>query len=293
MIISIGHIICDIYAYDEDSYLAIEADPLLNTDRYNCKKFLGGKAANVAQAASMVSDRVHISCSLGNDKIGKNIKSTLLKSGIGFVESVETEGGTDCIVYKRYEFDEEGCYLDFGSNKLYTLKNPDSYKCTSGDYIVMHNTAPRKDMHEFLGKVRKMGVKTAYTPSPDTAGLTDDFFCNIDYLFMNLDEADIIRSGSGKGLDMKEYFLYLSGLYKNTIAITMGAKGVLAFREGVCTHKDCHAVETVDCVGAGDSLLGTTIGLLSNGYDFPEALNHGITVATRKCTLEGAQGIQI
>ncbi|MDV3104554.1 carbohydrate kinase family protein [Thermococcus waiotapuensis] len=74
---------------------------------------------------------------------------------------------------------------------------------------------------------------------------------------------------------------------KNVI-LSMGSKGVIALtEEGRYIRVPAEKAELVDPTGAGDSLLGTVLAKLSQGYDMEEAIRSGVKVASKVVSAEG------
>ena len=71
-----------------------------------------------------------------------------------------------------------------------------------------------------------------------------------------------------------------------TVVLTRGADGAVAFRAGVSIERRGHAVETVDRVGAGDAFVaGLVWGLLDGSLEL--GLERGLAMSALKMTLHG------
>ena len=72
-----------------------------------------------------------------------------------------------------------------------------------------------------------------------------------------------------------------------TVVITRGATGSLAYTDGRVVEQGVLDSETVDAIGTGDAFVGGVLAELLAGSDIEQALQYGAATASLKRTVEG------
>jgi 2-dehydro-3-deoxygluconokinase len=72
-----------------------------------------------------------------------------------------------------------------------------------------------------------------------------------------------------------------------TVVLTLGDAGSLAWHDGETHRQPAYAAETRDPVGTGDAFVGGFLAHRLDGGSIPEALDYGSATAALKRTLDG------
>jgi sulfofructose kinase len=89
--------------------------------------------------------------------------------------------------------------------------------------------------------------------------------------------------------DSRAALVHLGRTASNWVAVTMGAKGVLCFRDGVIHHVPGFVVEAVDTLAAGDVWHGAFALALAEGQSELPAIRFASATAALKCTRFGGR----
>ena len=92
------------------------------------------------------------------------------------------------------------------------------------------------------------------------------------------------------GLSPKEACLYYAEKGVQTVCVTMGEKGSIAYKNGVFTEAAAASVNVIDSTGAGDNFHGAFLYCLSRGWEMELTLNFCNTFSGLTCG--GMGGIQ-
>ncbi len=91
------------------------------------------------------------------------------------------------------------------------------------------------------------------------------------------------------GLSPKEACLYYAGKGVETVCVTMGEKGSIAYQNGEFTEAEAVAVDVVDSTGAGDNFHGAFLYCLMQGWEMDLTLNFCNTFAGLTCAGMGGR----
>ena len=72
-----------------------------------------------------------------------------------------------------------------------------------------------------------------------------------------------------------------------TVVLTLGDAGSLAWHDGETHRQPAYAAETRDPVGTGDAFVGGFLAHRLDGGSIPEALDYGSATAALKRTFDG------
>jgi len=95
------------------------------------------------------------------------------------------------------------------------------------------------------------------------------------------------NNGSAKDVEQKAWDIFT--LTRQSVVVTLGAKGTLAVHNNTLLTVPALAISPVDTVGAGDAFTGAFTAALDRGETFPVALRWGSVAGGLACLETGAQ----
>ena len=247
--------------------------------RYGLKKrACGGSAANTIIGASYFGAKTFYTCNVANDEAGDFYVADLKAAGV----DTNMDGGRDngvtgkCLVMVTPDAERTmNTYLGITSD-LHE-KHINEAALASADYVYIEGYLVTSDTSRAAAirvreLARKHGVKIAMTFSDPAMvqffkdGLLEMLGDGVDLLFCNEQEAMLLA-----GSDNLDDAIVTLKKYARTFAVTLGAKGALAF-DGQQLHTIApHPVKAIDSNGAGDMFAGAFLYAITHGYDFAAA----------------------
>ena len=247
--------------------------------RYGLKKrACGGSAANTIIGASYFGAKTFYTCNVANDEAGDFYVADLKAAGV----DTNMDGGRDngvtgkCLVMVTPDAERTmNTYLGITSD-LHE-KHINEAALASADYVYIEGYLVTSDTSRAAAirvreLARKNGVKIAMTFSDPAMvqffkdGLLEMLGDGVDLLFCNEQEAMLLA-----GSDNLDDAIVTLKKYARTFAVTLGAKGALAF-DGQQLHTIApHPVKAIDSNGAGDMFAGAFLYAITHGYDFAAA----------------------
>lgn len=182
----------------------------------------------------------------------------------------------------------ENCILLYGgANITVTPEQVDEVldRFSAGDWLVLQNEINL--LPQIVAKARQKGLTIALNASP-VEGLNKDFpLHEIDYLFVNEEEACSLAQALpyDRALDV-----LAQGYPSMTVVCTLGREGATVRRGNRSVHQKAIPAKAVDTTGAGDTFLGYFIGSLVQGCAQDEALSRALFAAHLCVQREGAAG---
>lgn len=132
------------------------------------------------------------------------------------------------------------------------------------DLVVLAKEYGRKVFLDTSGDALKLGIKALpFFIKPNKPELEEYLGCSIDT------DRDIIQAGK-----------YLSEDGIKIVLISLGEEGSMAFYDGYIYRIRVPKVETINPIGAGDSMVGAFVSALLRKYDFEFALKMAAACAT-------------
>ena len=95
------------------------------------------------------------------------------------------------------------------------------------------------------------------------------------------------NNDSAKDVEQKAWDIFT--LTRQSVVVTLGAKGTLAVHNNTLLTVPALAISPVDTVGAGDAFTGAFTAALDRGETFPVALRWGSVAGGLACLETGAQ----
>jgi 2-dehydro-3-deoxygluconokinase len=151
----------------------------------------------------------------------------------------------------------------------------------------------RETTANLLGVARNAGTTTAldvnyrsklWAASTARSVLTK-LFPAIDVLVIAERDADRVFDIDGDGPEVAHAIA--SRFDFETVVITQGARGAVAWHDNVVHDVDVYEADTVDPIGGGDAFAGAFLARRLSGDDVPRALEYATATAALKRTIPG------
>ena len=134
--------------------------------------------------------------------------------------------------------------------------------------------ALQSDFPYLLDSAKAAGATTSFDPNSDPDQGRDEKVLEVcrhaDILFLNEDEAKLLADTG----DIEEAGRYLNGL-SPTVAIKLGAKGAIGFRDNEIERVEGFKIDAVDSTCAGDSFAAGFVHAFLEGSDLKTCLKIG------------------
>jgi sugar/nucleoside kinase (ribokinase family) len=262
----------------------IEEDQLANLlatlqAEYGLKKrACGGSAANTIIGASYFGAKAFYTCNVANDEAGEFYIADLQAAGVDTnMNGTRDQGVTGkCLVMVTPDAERTmNTYLGITSELHQKHINEDALAQSEYVYIegyLVTSELSREAAIRVRELARQNNVKVAMTFSDPAMvqffkeGITDMIGNGVDLLFCNEQEAKLFTN-----TDHLDAAIERLKKVAKTFAITLGAKGAVAF-DGEQLHIiAAHSVTAVDTNGAGDMFAGAFLYAITHGHDFATA----------------------
>jgi 2-dehydro-3-deoxygluconokinase len=122
--------------------------------------------------------------------------------------------------------------------------------------------------------------------SPEEARKTvTKLFQLIDVLAIPFRDAETVLGYEGSAPELAHH---LASEYDfQTVVVTQGEHGSLAWHDNVVHDQEVYEADTVDAIGTGDAFVGAFLGRRLSGDDVPRALQYAAATASLKRTIPG------
>ena len=249
----------------------------------------GGKGANQAVAIAKMGGQVKMIGKVGNDAFGQELKETLSSYGVDVTnvsQSNLTSGLAMIIVYEN----DNRIILDAGAN--FDIKESDVDEglkdAKAGDILIMQLEVPLNIVEYASVKAKEKGMITILNPAP-AKPLSDLTLSNTDILAPNESEAEILSGVNPTGdveLALSAKALYKKGVKK--LLVTLGSRGSAVIEGQTITYVPARKVKAVDTTSAGDTFVGATALMLSQGKGLLESAQFATYASAITVQREGA-----
>ncbi len=242
------------------------------------KRACGGSAANTIIGASYFGAKTFYTCNVASDESGDFYVADLKAAGVDTNMDGERDQGVTgkCLVMVTPDAERTmNTYLGITSDLHEKHIHEDAL--ASSEYVYIEGYLVTSDTSRAAAirvreLARKHSVKIAMTFSDPAMvqffkdGLLEMLGEGVDLLFCNEQEAMLLA-----GSDNLDDALVTLKQHAKAFAVTLGAKGALAF-DGQTLHEIApHVVKAVDSNGAGDMFAGAFLYAITHGHDFAAA----------------------
>ena len=262
----------------------------------NMQVLPGGTGANQAVAAARAGAKVSMVGAVGRDGLSKIALAGLLDAGVdtSAIELSTKPTGTAAINVDAQG--ENAITVSSGANLDASGDSLDEKNLTPRTTVLLQMEVPMTAMADLVQRARKKESCIVWNLAPmqcvDLALLKQ-----VNCLIVNEVELNQLHSefhqtlgpnnGSAKDVEQKAWDIFT--LTRQSVVVTLGAKGTLAVHNNTLLTVPALAISPVDTVGAGDAFTGAFTAALDRGETFPVALRWGSVAGGLACLETGAQ----
>lgn len=252
----------------------------------------GGKGANQAVAAARLGANVSFIGCIGNDDIGRAMKSAFAQDGINTypIKTIENEM-TGIAMIQVANSGENSIVISAGANGH--LDGSVVAECQSeiaqADCLLMQLETPLPAIIQAAQIAKENGTKVVLNPAPAQA-LPDELLSLLDMITPNETEAEIltgVKVIDESSAQQAAQVFYQKGIEK--VLITLGSKGVFVSENGVGQIVAGFRVKAVDTTAAGDTFNGALVTAMLEDKPLNEAILFAHAAAAISVTRKGAQ----
>lgn len=248
---------------------------------------VGGKGFNQAVAASRAGAQSSMLGRLGTDSFGDSFMDTLIGEGID-ASGIErdSEMGTGVGLPVVSSDGDNSIIIIPRANDLadedYVQRHADAIR--SSDVLLLQLELPTSGAVAAARIAKEAGVRVVLTPAP-VASL-DEYVGLIDVLVPNQVEAAALTDGIESVEDQAAALMTKLGCKE--VVITLGSKGAFVTDGKRSEMIFAPSVDSVDTIGAGDTLCGYLGARLSYGDNLFDATREAVHAASLSVTRRGA-----
>ena len=253
----------------------------------------GGKGANQAVAAARLGANIDFIACIGNDDIGRAMKTAFASDGMNTEAVVEISNQmTGIAMIQVAASGENSIVISAGSNAHLNedIVNKFSHKITEADALLMQLETPLSAVILAAKLAKQAGTKVILNPAPAQA-LPDELLNQLDMITPNETETEIL---TGIKVTDEESAVKAAEVFHNkgieTVLITLGSKGVfLSQKDQKGQIISGFRVEAKDTTAAGDTFNGALMTALLEDKPLVEAIRFAHAAAAISVTRQGAQ----
>jgi len=250
------------------------------------ERYLGGKGANQAVAASGFAEGVTLAAVVGKDEAGAFLRRELENLGVDSKLQVAPDapsGGAFITVDRR---GENSIVIVHGANDAWPADTESIL--TRPMICVAQFEIPLNVTRAFFERNRKLGGKNILNPAPFNR-IPQELLSLVDRLVVNESEYRLLRERSETDLSTSEVVEdFLQWAAPTTTILTLGDQGMLFRSDQRAVRLTAHRVNTIDATGAGDCFVGVYAALLSQGASDRDAILMANAAAALSVTRAGA-----
>ncbi|MEG9544390.1 ribokinase [Mannheimia sp. HC-2023] len=252
----------------------------------------GGKGANQAVAAARLGAKVSFIGCIGDDGIGKAMKTAFEKDDINTrpIKSVSNEM-TGIAMIQVAESGENSIVISAGANGHLdeTVVAEFQSEITQADCLLMQLETPLPAIIQAAKIAKENNTQVVLNPAPARA-LPDELLSLLDMITPNETEAEIltgIKVVDEASAKLAAQAFHQKGIEK--VLITLGSKGVFVSENGQGEIVAGFRVNAVDTTAAGDTFNGALVTAMLEDKPLNEAIRFAHAAAAISVTRKGAQ----
>jgi ribokinase len=255
------------------------------------KRFIGGKGANQAVAASLLGGRVHMIGRHGTDGLETGLLTTLREKGVAIDSLTPAEGASGVAVILVTEDGHNSIVVIPGSNGRFCAEDVIASRSLieHAGIVLTQLEIPLEALEATIDVAAAAGVPIMLDPAPART-LPPKLLDRLDWFTPNETEAAFY---CGERVptdgDVRGYAEKLLALGPRNVVLKLGSRGAyLATASGIRERVAAISVRAVDSTAAGDALNGALAATLMNGADPVEAVRFGVAAASLSVMRAGA-----
>ncbi len=254
------------------------------------KRFIGGKGANQAVAASLLGGRVHMIGRHGTDGLETGLLATLREKGVGIESVTPADGPSGVAVILVTDDGHNSIVVIPGSNGRFCPEDvlASRSRIEQAGIVLTQLETPLEALEATIDVAARSGVPVVLDPAPART-LSPKLLNRLDWFTPNETEAAFYCGERAPDGDLRAYAETLLALGPRNVLLKLGARGAyLATASGIREQVAAIPVQAVDSTAAGDALNGAFAAALMNGADPIEAVRFGVAAASLSVTRAGA-----
>ena len=253
--------------------------------------FQGGKGANQAVAVAKLGLPVSLIGKVGNDVFGDELLENLNRETVDTSMVVRHEGPSGvAFIYVFEETSENHIIVISGSNKEVKSNQISDKELSTSDVLISQLEVPPSEIEDLFIRAKNSGTYRMLNAAP-ALEISKNLIRETDLLVMNESELENLseRSVDNENIDsIAEAIKVLNLKTTQSIAVTLGSKGVYVYTNQKGDFIDGHKIEAVDTTGSGDCFIGALATHYLKSNDLLDSVNFANKAAALSVTKRGA-----
>ena len=253
--------------------------------------FQGGKGANQAVAISKLGCPVSLIGKVGDDVFGDELLESLNSEQVdtSLVERHEGPSGV-AFIYVFEETSENQIIVISGSNEQVKSNQISDKELSATDVLISQLEIPPSEIEDLFIRAKKSGIYRILNTAP-ALKISKNLIHETDLLVMNESELENLTEQTIERQNTDSIGQAIKGLNLSTtqsIAVTLGSKGVYVYANQKGHFIDGHKVEPVDTTGSGDCFIGALASQYLESNDLLDSVNFANKAAALSVMKRGA-----
>ncbi len=253
--------------------------------------FQGGKGANQAVAVAKLGLPVSLIGKVGNDVFGDELLENLNRETVDTSMIVKHEGPSGvAFIYVFEQTSENHIIVISGSNKEVKSNQISDKELSTSDVLISQLEVPPSEIEDLFIRAKNSGTYRMLNAAP-ALEISKNLIRETDLLVMNESELENLseRSIDNENIDsIAEAIKVLNLKTTQSIAVTLGSKGVYVYTNQKGDFIDGHKIEAVDTTGSGDCFIGALATHYLKSNDLLDSVNFANKAAALSVTKRGA-----
>jgi len=253
--------------------------------------FQGGKGANQAVAVAKLGLPVSLIGKVGNDVFGDELLENLNRETVDTSMIVRHEGPSGvAFIYVFEQTSENHIIVISGSNKEVKSNQISDKELSTSDVLISQLEVPPSEIEDLFIRAKNSGTYRMLNAAP-ALEISKNLIRETDLLVMNESELENLseRSVVNENIDsIAEAIKVLNLKTTQSIAVTLGSKGVYVYTNQKGDFIDGHKIEAVDTTGSGDCFIGALATHYLKSNDLLDSVNFANKAAALSVTKRGA-----
>ena len=253
--------------------------------------FQGGKGANQAVAISKLGCPVSLIGKVGDDVFGDELLESLNSEQVdtSLVERHEGPSGV-AFIYVFEETSENQIIVISGSNEQVKSNQISDKELSATDVLISQLEIPPSEIEDLFIRAKKSGIYRILNTAP-ALKISKNLIHETDLLVMNESELENLTEQTIERQNTDSIGQAIKDLNLSTtqsIAVTLGSKGVYVYANQKGHFIDGHKVEPVDTTGSGDCFIGALASQYLESNDLLDSVNFANKAAALSVMKRGA-----
>jgi ribokinase len=250
----------------------------------------GGKGANQATGASKCGANTKMIGAVGSDSNGQFMLQALQRNGVG-IEMVSAVSQPTGVALIMVGGGENQIMVVPGANNAIPMETIGHMPIQVGDVLLTQMETTIAANRAAMERAKEAGAVVIFNPAPASME-AKSVLPLVDFLVVNEHEAALLAEMPVAVERLAEDIEQISqriGLNDNqTLIVTIGAHGAVAYNQGAFIVVPGLSVDAVDSTGAGDCFCGYLAAALAEGTSLEDAMKLANRAAAISVQRKGA-----